>query len=425
MSPVTAWGTPNFRRLWAASAVSTFGSEVAELALPLLALLTLAATPGEVGALRVAQFLPFLLATLPLGLLVDRRHHQRLSLMIGADLGRFVAVALIPAAVWLGMASMELLYAVVLLVGLLTVLYQLADFAFLPSVVPPGQLVDANGKVAAATSANEIGGRGLGGLLVQVMSAPFAVALNAVAFLVSGLTLRRIQRTELRPPELRSTEQGDLRSNLVAGLRHAVGNRYVRPLLGEATTYNVFNEMLVLGLLLYLVRERDVGAATVGLLFTAGGVGSFVGAWFGARLTGRYGYGRVLLATMVLGNSAPLAVVLVERVGDAVLVLLCGVFLVMGAGIGIANVHGVTLRQTVVAEHLHGRVNAGYRLVSWGAIPVGAAAGGLLAAHAGAQTTMVVGAVGVAAASLWVVFSAIPRLSSIATAAHDRGGQMP
>jgi hypothetical protein len=196
MSTVTsssAWTSRSFRRLWTASAISSFGSEVAEIALPLLALVTLSASASELSLLRVAQFLPFLFATMPLGLLVDRRSTRRLQLMVGADLGRFVLVALIPITVWAGAAQMELLYAVVFAAGVLTVLYQIADFAFLPSVVRAGQLVDANGKIAAAQSANEIGGRGLGGFLVQAVSAPVAVAVNAVAFLGSALSLRRIR----------------------------------------------------------------------------------------------------------------------------------------------------------------------------------------------------------------------------------------
>src|SRR6188768_2253129 len=98
--PATVWANRRFRRIWFASTVSSFGSEVAELALPLLALLTLSASAAEVGLLRVAQFLPFLLATLPLGVLVDRRRRQRLKLMVGADLGRFGLIAAIPISVW-------------------------------------------------------------------------------------------------------------------------------------------------------------------------------------------------------------------------------------------------------------------------------------------------------------------------------------
>jgi MFS family permease len=405
--------------LWTASTVSTFGSEIAELALPLLALVTLSATAGEVALLRVAQFAPFLLATLPVGLLVDRNVRLRLRLMVGADVGRFVLFGAIPLAVWVGAARVELLYGVVFAAGILTVVYQVADFALLPSVVPADQLVDANGKLSASQSANEIGGRGLGGLLVDIVSAPAAVAVNAVSFLASAVSLRGVTLDE----SLAEISEADadvasadrrMRQELIEGLRVAVGHRYIRALLGEATTYNVFNEVFMLGLLLHAVRDLHLSAAAIGLIFTAGGVGSFVGAWFGSRVTGRFGYGRVLLVTLALGNTAPLALGLTAR---ATLPLLCLVFAVVGVGIGVANVHAVSLRQVTLPDRLRGRVNAAYRLISWGAIPVGAAVGGVAAAQLGARPAMLLGAAGLATSTLWVAMSGVPRLRTIEDAA--------
>ena len=410
-----AWRNGDFRRLWLASAVSWFGSEIGELALPLLAIITLSASAAEVGLLRTAQFLPFLLATLPLGVLVDRR--ARRPLMIGADLGRFVLIGTIPLVVWAGVAGMEFLYIAVFAAGVLTVLYQLADFAFVPTVVPVHQLVDANGKLAAAQSANEIAGKGIGGAIVGVLTAPVAVLVNATTFLVSALSLWRISTVE--PGRVREPEHKSSRRDVAEGLRLALRNRYVRPLLGEATTFNFFNEVFILGLLLFAVRDLGLGPVHIGLVFTAGGVGSFLGAWFGARATGRFGYGRVLLLTLILGNTAPVAVLLIGDSPAAALATLGGLFLVMGIGIGVANVHAVSLRQTAVGDHVRGRVNAAYRLISWGAIPVGAALGGALAAGLGAHPAMVVGALGMPLATIWVALSPVRRLATI----HDATGQ--
>jgi MFS family permease len=133
-------------------------------------------------------------------------------------------------------------------------------------------------------------------------------------------------------------------------------------------------------------------------------------------VTARFGYGRVLLITLVLGNTVPLGAAFAGHVGDAALVLLCAVFVVMGVGIGVANVHAVSLRQTAVPERLRGRVNAAYRLISWGAIPLGAAIGGVVASQVGGQAAMIIGAAGMSLATLWVAFSAVPRLRSISDA---------
>ncbi|WP_433727926.1 MFS transporter [Actinoplanes sp. CA-051413] len=421
--PAPAWSSRNFRRLWRGSAASTLGSEVAEIALPLFALVTLSASAAQASTLRVAQFLPFLLATVPVGLLVDRFRHSRLRLMVGADLGRALLVALLPVAAWTGTAGMPTLYVVVFAAAVLTVIYQIADFAVLPTIVSEGQIVDANGKLAATQSAAEIGGRGIGALLVQALSAPVALLLNAGGYLLSAISLSRIRldAPTAQPADDQPAVGVSARRDLLRGIRFTVRQRFVRPLLGEATTFNLCNEILLLGLMLYAVREAHLSPVAIGAVFTAGGIGSFAGAWFGARFTARFGYGRVLLVTLALGNGAPLGVLLANRTGSesGLLALLCSIFVVMGIGIGIANVHAVSLRQAATPEALRGQVNAAYRLVSWGAIPVGAALGGVIATQTDPFTAMVTGAIGVSVSTLWVALSAVPALRSIHDAAQS------
>jgi MFS family permease len=178
---------------------------------------------------------------------------------------------------------------------------------------------------------------------------------------------------------------------------------------------------MLLGLMLYAVRTVHLSPLAIGAVFTAGGIGSFAGAWFGARFTARFGYGRVLLVTLALGNGAPLGMLLAHRTGSqsGLLALLCSIFVVMGIGIGIANVHAVSLRQAATPEALRGQVNAAYRLVSWGAIPVGAAIGGVIATQTDPFTAMVTGAIGVSVSTLWVALSAVPALKSIHDAARS------
>ncbi|GAA3938819.1 MFS transporter [Actinoplanes auranticolor] len=425
--PAPAWSSRNFRRLWRGSAASTLGNEVAEIALPLFALVTLSASAAQASTLRIAQFLPFLLATVPAGLLVDRFRHSRLRLMIGADLGRALLVALLPVAAWTGTAGMPTLYVVVFAAAVLTVIYQIADFALLPKIVSEDQIVDANGKLAATQSAAEIGGRGIGALLVQALSAPVALLLNAGGYLLSAISLSRIrlnahtaQPADDQPADDQPAVRVSARRELLRGIGFTVRQRFVRPLLGEAATFNLFNEILLLGLMLYAVREVHLSPVAIGAVFTAGGIGSFAGAWFGARFTARFGYGRVLLVTLALGNGAPLGVLLADQTGSesGLLALLCSIFVVMGIGIGIANVHAVSLRQAATPEALRGQVNAAYRLVSWGAIPVGAAIGGVIATQADPFTAMVTGAIGVSVSTLWVALSAVPALRSIHDAAR-------
>ena len=402
-----AWSDPNFRWMWRGSSGAAFGSEIGELAIPLVALITLAATPGELSVLRIVQFAPFVLATLPLGLLVDR--HRRRPLVVGADLGRAAMLGLIPLGVLLGGGSLWWLYVLVAAIGVLTVLHQIADFAFLPSVVTADRLTDANSKITATQSAAAVGGAGAGGVLVQAVTAPLAVLVTAGTHLASALCLLRVRTDEQVPPPSSQSALGELR----AGLRFLAREPHLRALLGEATLFNLANEIFMLGLTLYLIRDLGIGPAGFGLVLMVGALGSFLGAWFGTKATARFGYGRVLSLTLVVGNTAPLGVVLVDDDSLGSWVALGLVFLVTGLGIGMADAHATTVRQLATPELLRGRVNSAYRFVSWGVVPLGAAAGGLLIGATDARTAVIVGAGGAALATLFVVLSPVRTLRSV------------
>ena len=179
--------------------------------------------------------------------------------------------------------------------------------------------------------------------------------------------------------------------------------------------------MFILGLLIYSVRDLGLGPAAIGLVFTAGGVGSFIGAWFGARVTGRFGYGRVLLVTLIVGNAAPLGTSpSLGGVGARHWCCCARSSWSWASASGSPTSTPSALRQTAVPEYLRGRVNAAYRLISWGAIPLGAAAGGIVATQASAQVAMITGALGMSLATLWVAFSAVPRLRTISDAGSQR-----
>ncbi|WP_067503768.1 MFS transporter [Actinoplanes sp. TFC3] len=402
---VSVWKRPGFRRLYAGATISWFGSEISELAIPLLAISTLHATSGEVGLLRAAQFAPFLLLTLHAGILVDRM--RRRPLMVVADFGRFAAIGAIPLLIWLGSHSVIPLLFLVFIAGALTVVHQIADTSYLPSLLDRDALMSANGKLGAAESAAKLGGQGIGGLLVAWLTAPFAVLVDALSYLVSGFLVAGIPHREQRPPR---PEQRRLRTEVREGLDFVLRSRIMRALVGEAATYNFANEIFLVGFFLWTARDLGLSAFVIGLLLSLGAVGAFAGASLGERLSNRFGFGVTMLVTMVVGNGVALLVVFAHGGGAGTIALLATAFLVQGFGTALANVHNVTLRQTAVPEELRGRVNASYRLISWGVIPLGAGLGGVLAGAYGDRTGVVIGAVGLALSSLWVAFSPIPRM---------------
>lgn len=395
----------DFRRLWSASTVSYLGSEISELALPLLAIAVLGASDSEVGVLRAALFAPFLVATLVVGVVADRR--RRRPLMIGSDLLRFATTVSIPVAIWFGADGVTWLLPVVFVTGVGTVVYQTADYAYLPTLVDKQRLVNANSWLGASQSAAAIGGKGVGGALVAAVGAPVAVLTDAVSYLVSAFNLSRINQLEPHP---QPPEPGTARRDLVIGLKTISQNPLLRPLLGEAATYNLFNEAFVTALLIYTASTVGLSAALIGGIFVLGAMGALLGATIGHAISERFGFGRALLITMAIGNTGALIAWAATSTATATTFATGGALFVMGFGSGAANVHTTSLRQSAAPNHIQAKLNAAYRFISWGAIPIGAAAGGLLAARYGSRTAMNIAALGVPLATIWVATSKIPRL---------------
>ncbi|GIV95869.1 MAG: hypothetical protein KatS3mg057_0526 [Herpetosiphonaceae bacterium] len=224
----------DFLKLWSGQTISLFGSEISELALPLTAVLVLQATPIQMGLLGVARFVPFLLVTLLAGVWIDRR--RRRPILIAADAGRGVLVALVPLLAIAGMLRIEHLYIVAFMVGVLSVFFELAYQAFLPSLVEREQVIEGNSKLQASASATAVGGPGLAGLLIEIVSAPVALLIDAFSFLISAVSLSLIRKPEPEPLARRPGES--LLRQIGEGLRVVFGNPYLRAFVGEAASFN-------------------------------------------------------------------------------------------------------------------------------------------------------------------------------------------
>ena len=413
MTTVTSlWRSRDFRLVWGATGVGALGVEIAEIALPLLALVTLGASGPELAWVRAALFAPYLLLTLWLGVLADRVRRRRL--LVAADLARaglFLAAAGLAAAGWLPLPGLVVLAA---LLGTLGVATMLADFSFLPAVVGEDRLADANAAISASQSAIGIGGAGVGGALVQALTAPLALAVTALTHLASAVGIAAVRAQE---PEPDAPATGAAREAL-GGLATLVRHRVLRALAWEATAWNLGDEVLLLALAIALVHGRPDGALVLGGILAASAAGAFLGAAASGALVRRWGYGRSLIGALLLGNSAPLIGLAVwlppgrpPTGGD--LVGLGAAFVASGLGLGVANAQAVTVRQLSIPAAERGRVNAAYRLLSWGALPLGALLGGALLAVLDARTAALVGAAIMAAATLPVLASPVRRMRGL------------
>jgi len=400
------WRHPDFLKLWAGETVSLIGSQVTTLALPLTAVILLKATSMQLGFLYAAGFAPFLFLTLFAGVWVD--HSRRRPILLVTNIGRAVLLSLIPVLAVMGWLRIEYLYVIAVLVGCLTVVFYLAFQAFLPVLVQREHLVEGNSKLSASQSIAEIGGPGLAGVLVQIVTAPIAMVVDALSFFVAAASVALIRTPESRPAA--STNMHGLPREIGEGFRVTFSNRYLRAFAGEAATYNLFWQVILTVFVLYAVRELHYSAGILGLLFAVGSAGALCGALLTGYTARRIGVGLTIVATAALGDVPLLVLPFITRSTTGALILLLCAFFLQGIGITGCNVHVDSIRQALIPDRLQGRANASYRLLVSGALPVGALLGGFLGAWIGLQLTLLVGAVGLLSTWLWIVFSPVPRL---------------
>lgn len=390
------WRNTDFLALWAGQTVSLFGSQITLLALPLLAALTLGATPTQMSLLVAAGATPDLLVSLVAGVWVDRL--RRRPLLIAADLGRAALLLLIPLATLTGRLHLWLLVAVAFCLGLLTTIFGVAYQAYLPALVPSEHLVAANGRLEASSAVAGVAGPGLAGGLVQAVTAPVALLADATSFLVSALLLGRIRAAE--PPP--SVARQGLWREVGVGLRAVADAPLLRALAGSTATFNFFDSFLMAVYVLYLTRELHFGPTAVGAVFAIGGAGGLLGAVLANWITRRTGVGRALAGAVLAAGVGELGIALAGGPPLVALAIVATAEATVQAGAAIFGINGMSLRQAATPERLLGRVNATMRLLRGGLIPAGALLGGAVAESAGLRPTVLVAGLGTLLAVAWV-----------------------
>ena len=414
------WRHSDFLKLWSAETVSQFGTQVSNLALPLTAVLVLDASAFEVAALGVVEFLPFILFTLPAGVWVDRL--RRRPVLIAGDLGRAALLASIPVAYVMDSLSLGQLYVVGFLVGTCTVFFDVSYMSYLPSLVTREQIIDGNSKLEISRSTAQIGGPGLGGLLVQAFTAPYAILVDAVSFLGSGLFILGIRKHEERPEETLGDdgERTSMSTELREGLRFVLGNPYLRAQAGCTATSNFFGNVSFAIIVVFLVRELGLSPGVIGIVISLGSVGALIAAFTAMRISRRFGIGPTTIAVGLLWGPATLLMALAPT-GNRAIPLLVIALVVLGFSGVVYNIVQVSYRQAICPPGLQGRMNSVMRFVVWGTIPLGGLLGGALGSAIGLRETIVVGAVGGALAVLWILFSPQRHLHDMPEPVEDVG----
>src|SRR5260221_3904465 len=268
------WQHPEFMKLWTGETISLLGSQITLLALPLTAVALLKADPLQMGILNAAQVAPFLLIGLFAGVWVDRM--KRRSILIAGDIGRAVLLGWIPVAAALNVLNLGQLYVISFLVGVLTLIFDVAYQSYLPNLVSRENLVEGNSKLEVSRAIAQIAGPGLAGALISIIAAPLPIALDAVSFLVSALFLHSIKTVEPEPQKRK--EGSNVWREVAEGLGVVFGNRYLRSIAACTATSNFCSMMQLAVLFIFLERELHLDASAIGLMFAVGSVARLLGA---------------------------------------------------------------------------------------------------------------------------------------------------
>ncbi len=434
------WKHSNFLKLWASETISSFGSQFSGLAIPLTAIYYLSdrcivragpdACSYEFGILYAMGTLPFLLIGLFVGVWVDR--HRRRPILVMSNLGRSALLASIPISFLAGalrLVGFPLLYGVSFLIGILTVFFDVSYQAYLPSLVQREQLVDANNRLEASRSTAQVTGPSIAGAVIQIITAPLAILLDALSFLGSAFSLSRINHEEAVASE---SERQPVRSEMREGLAVVLGDRRLWSIAGSTGTSNFFSSAMFALFILYAKSILGFTPLAIGLVFSVGSLGALAGVASAAPMAKRLGVGRAIVLSIAFSGPGLIAVYLAAAasssslalgtlaVSGSILVLVVA-YLILSWSTVVYNVNQVSLRQAIVPLRLQGRLNATMRFLVWGTIPLGGLLGGVLGATIGIHNTIGVAALGGSLAFLWVLLSPVRGLKEIPKPTDETG----
>jgi MFS family permease len=413
------WRHHDFMCLWAGQSVSIFGTLVGQLALQFTAVVWLDASPAQVAALVLCGIVPAFAVGLFAGVVVDR--YPRKPILVATDFGRALVLVSIPAAALFGMLTLAQLYATAISLSAMSVFFGVAYRSYLPALVSRERLVEGNSKLTASESVAETGGFSIAGWLIQVLTAPGAVFVNALSFTVSGLFISRIRHVEDRPAD--GAVQPRLLSGLGDGFAFVLRNPVLRTTAFTNALLNFGSQMISVVFLIYLTRDIGFNAGILGMIFAVGGVGSLIGATFASRIGLLGGFGPGIFVAVLFAGLGAFFMPLATSVSIAGVAFLVANQLVTDPFWTIYNINELSLRQALTPDGMLGRMNATVRFIEFAAMIAGGITAGVLGELIGARATLFTAATIMTLASVFIALSPILRLSRppVAIAEVDAG----
>ena len=405
--PPGLWRNADFRGLWIGQTASQFGEQATQIILPLIAVVALHASAGQLGVLRAVGQAPLLLLTLFIGAWVDGWRTR--TVMVLADAARAVVLSGIAGAILMGWLGLPALLVAAFVVGSMSVFFDVAYQASVVRLVERRQLVQGNSALEGSRSAAQVSGVGLGGLLATVLSAPVAVASSVPLFALSSLSIHQIRQ---EPAPGRPQRHRRVWRQVHDGLRYVVGNGFLRAVGLAAAAFQFFFAATMTIMLLFLTRDLHLAGTAVGLVLAATGPGALVGSLLAARLPCRFGYGAVLVSAAALGEGVMLAVPALHGSATVTIPVLVTVIFVFGACSQLVDVTVMAIRQAVAPDGMQGRVSATITFAGMGLAPFGSLVGGAIGQEWGLRVSLLAMAAGMMLSPALMASSPLIRLGT-------------
>ena len=396
------------RLLFGAQAVSILGSQVSHIAFPLIAVDVIQASNGSIVLLEAAFLMPFVLLSLPVGALLDRR--ARRPVMVLMDLLRTVALLIIPLSFLLNSLSMPVLYAVLFIIGAATLIYDVANQSYLPELLRGPRLAEANSRIMVIDSGASVAGPPIAGVIIGRLGGPLAILLDSLSYLISALMLRQIQHTETPPSTTIDAPPSKLRDEIRQGLHWVLTHPHLRGNAFAALLFNFFGAIANGAVLIaYGRRELLLPAELLGIILGAGVIGLLIGSLSARTIAERIGVGHSIILGGFLLPSMPLGFAILDvSMGTASIALFAVLFQVIAFfGAALFHTNQVTYRQLVTPKALLGRMNASMKWVMLIGMPLGAVVGSIIAERFGLHAALYASAAGIVIGPIPLFFSGI------------------
>ncbi|MGA3228476.1 MAG: MFS transporter [Candidatus Binatus sp.] len=407
----------DFMKLWTGETVSLFGTRMGDVAISFAAVIALKATPFQMGLLAGARIVPTLVLSLFAGVWVDR--FRRRPILIGADIGRFIVLGTIPIAALFAALTMAQLYAVILAYSALDLFFDVAYRSYLPSLVVREDLLDANSKLTASAGVAEAGGFALSGWLVEWLTAPFAILIDAISFLASALAIALIRMPEPAPAP-RARDASALRE-IAAGARLIFSDGRLRAFGINAIVGGFSNSLVSTLYMLFVVNALGFRPGVLGVIFAVGGASSMFGALAARRTADTLGTGMAMVAGLAIEGVALMLLPIARGAGLGSVALLVAQQLIGDSAATVYFINAVSLIQTITPKPMLGRVNASLRFVGLGSVLGGQLVAGLAGGMIGLRATIAIGAAGLWVTAALLGFSEVGSLTGMAEHAAPAG----